>query len=151
MCPCTLVPQVFGRVHYSGSCLYSSFLEGVVERWRDVLYFKLCIPCREVNLASRHCLQLFSLYFSCCTFLFLCLFVLHLVIFYAFDFCISNTNTQSNKHTFKKIIYSQLCVQIPFVLSNFLLCEILMLSRNPASLHKHVEWNILVLLQSILC
>lgn len=90
----------------------------------------------------------------------LILFLLHFIFvsfctapnyFYAFDFCISNTNTQRNKHTFKKIIYSQLCVQIPFALSNFLLCEVFMLSRNPASLHKHVEWNILVLLQSILC
>lgn len=99
--PCTLVPQVFGRVNYSGSYLYSCLLEGGVERWRDVLYSKLYIPCREVNLASRHCLQLFSLYFSCCTFSFS--FVPHLIIFMPLISVFQILTLKENKHTLKKI------------------------------------------------
>lgn len=101
--PCTPVPRAFGRVNYSGSYLYSSLLEGDVERWRHVLYFKLYIPCREVNLASRHCLQLFSLHFSCCTFLFLCPFVQHLIIFMPLISVLQILTLKENKHTLKKI------------------------------------------------
>lgn len=145
--PCTPVPRAFGRVNYSGSYLYSSLLEGDVERWRHVLYFKLYIPCREVNLASRHCLQLFSLHFSCCTFLFLCPFVQHLIIFMPLISVLQILTLKENKHTLKKIYLFPIICPDSFSLS---LQFSPLWSADAVSLRKCAEWNILVLLQSIL-
>lgn len=91
---------------------------------------------------------IFGVYFSLCTFWFLCFFVPHLIIFMHL-ICMFQILTMKEKKLLKN--YFQLSVQIPFALCNFLFCEMLILGRNSASLCKCTEWNILVFLQNILC
>lgn len=42
--------------------------ENDIDRWRGLLYIKLYIPCREVNLATSHCLQYLACTFLCALF-----------------------------------------------------------------------------------
>lgn len=89
--PCTLVPQVFGRVNYSGSYLYSFLLEGDVERWRDVLYFIVYSMQRSKSSFQTRFTTIQLILLLLHFFMFFCTTPNY---FYAFDFCISNTNTQ---------------------------------------------------------